>query len=654
MKKILIPILTTIALALSCQKAPEEVPVASITIGQTTAEMIIGENTQLQVSISPSNATDKTVIWGSSKQSVAIVSNSGLVTAVAEGNTTITATAGGKSATCAVTVSKGVIAVTSVELNKTTLELVEGESATLVVTVKPSDATDKTVTWSTSDASIATVENGKVTAVKEGEATITAKAGEKEATCKVVVSKKVIPVSSVELNKASLALTEGDSETLVATVKPDDATDKTVTWTTSDASIATVENGKVTAVKAGEATITAKAGEKQATCQVTVEAPAPLPNPFAGKKWGFIDGPVTWTFTFTDNEVFFDYLNIASGTPTKEQYRDPYTYTETTVSFTLHVWSGIEFDLKGTLKNDGSIDFDDTGIQDFDFHMDPYINVTSITLSQTSIQLEVGASKTLIATISPANATNQNVIWRTSDDSIASVSNGVVTAVAEGACTITAMAEAKTATCTVTVTQPSNGPEAVDLGLSVKWASYNVGATKPEEYGDYFAWGETEPKNTYYWWTTYKWCNGSYDSLTKYNNSSSNDNKSEFKDNGYEDDAARQALGGKWRMPTDAEWTELRTKCTWTWTPDYNGTGVKGEIVTATNGNGNSIFLPAAGYREEKDGQDKLTNEGDEGCYWSSTLYTADAARSVFFNSDWVYRYEFSRCYGLSIRPVSE
>ena len=190
---------------------------------------------------------------------------------------------------------------------------------------------------------------------------------------------------------------------------------------------------------------------------------------------------------------------------------------------------------------------------------------------------------------------------------------------------------------------------AVDLGLSVKWASMNLGASAPEKSGNYYAWGETEPKNTYYWWTTYKWCNGSYDTLTKYNNS---DNKSEFKDYGYEDDAARQALGGKWRMPTDAEWTELRTKCTWTWTTNYNGTGVKGRIVTATNGN--SIFLPAAGYREEKDGQDILTNEGVEGCYWSSTLYEADAARSAFFNSDDVYRYEYSRCYGLSIRPVTE
>ena len=159
-------------------------------------------------------------------------------------------------------------------LNKAELNLKEGESETLTATVNPDDATDKTVTWSTSDESIATVDqNGRVTAVKEGTATITAKSGEKSATCRVTVSKNVVAVTSVTLNKTELTLKEGESETLTATVKPDDATDKTVTWSTSDASIATVDqNGKVTAVKEGTATITAKAGDKSATCTVTVSS----------------------------------------------------------------------------------------------------------------------------------------------------------------------------------------------------------------------------------------------------------------------------------------------------------------------------------------------------------------------------------------------
>ena len=112
---------------------------------------------------------------------------------------------------------------------------------------------------------------GKVTAVKEGTATITAKAGEKTATCAVTVEKKVIAVESVTIDKTTLTLVEGETATLTATVAPENATDKTVTWTSSDAAVATVDaEGKVTAVKEGTATITAKAGEKTATCQVTV------------------------------------------------------------------------------------------------------------------------------------------------------------------------------------------------------------------------------------------------------------------------------------------------------------------------------------------------------------------------------------------------
>lgn len=167
----------------------------------------------------------------------------------------------------------GRIAVTSVELDKTSLTLKPEETATLVATVKPDNATDKNVTWSSSDSSIATVdETGKVTAVKIGSATITAKAGDKTAECKVTV---FVAVTSVELNKTTLSLIEGDSETLTATVKPDNATDKTVSWSSSDEKVATVKDGKVTAVKVGEAIITAKAGDKTAECKVTVN-PVPV------------------------------------------------------------------------------------------------------------------------------------------------------------------------------------------------------------------------------------------------------------------------------------------------------------------------------------------------------------------------------------------
>ena len=194
----------------------------------------------------------------------------------------------------------------------------------------------------------------------------------------------------------------------------------------------------------------------------------------------------------------------------------------------------------------------------------------------------------------------------------------------------------------------------VDLGLSVKWAPCNVGATSPEEYGDYYAWGETESKTTYDW-NTYKWATATWtyngrigyyywdlETLTKYNTDSDYgtvDNKTVLDP---EDDAARANWGGAWRMPTDAECTELLENCTWTWTDDYNGTGVKGRIVTSKI-NGNSIFLPATSYSES----------GYCGFYWSSSLRSdSPRAGSVNFYSHNVSGDGYSRCYDLSVRPV--
>ena len=192
-----------------------------------------------------------------------------------------------------------------------------------------------------------------------------------------------------------------------------------------------------------------------------------------------------------------------------------------------------------------------------------------------------------------------------------------------------------------------NGYTWVDLGLSVKWATMNVGASKPEDYGDYFAWGETEPKETYIW-STYKWCNGSETMQTKYNTKSSYgtvDNKTQLDLN---DDAAHVNWGGDWRMPTKAEQDELREQCTWTWTTEN---GVNGYKVTSKS-NGNSIFLPAAGERSNS----VLYNAGSYGGYWSSSLRTdyPDSAWYVRFSSSNVSWPSFYRSYGRSVRPVCQ
>ena len=188
--------------------------------------------------------------------------------------------------------------------------------------------------------------------------------------------------------------------------------------------------------------------------------------------------------------------------------------------------------------------------------------------------------------------------------------------------------------------------EAVDLGLSVKWATMNVGATSPEDYGGYYAWGETEEKE-YYEWSTYKWCNGSSDTMTKYCTDSGYgivDNKIVLDP---EDDVAHVKWGGSWRMPTKEEQDELLNNCTWEWTTQN---GVNGYKVTAPNGN--SIFLPAAGARSGAG----VYRRGSDGYYWSSSLVSdySGSAYLLYFDSGYYCWHGNYRCYGLSVRPVSK
>lgn len=198
-----------------------------------------------------------------------------------------------------------------------------------------------------------------------------------------------------------------------------------------------------------------------------------------------------------------------------------------------------------------------------------------------------------------------------------------------------------------------NGHEWVDLGLpsGLKWAMCNVGASGPEEYGFYFAWGETMTKSKYEWENYRFRVNGdSYKNVTysKYNTKSEYgtvDNKTRL---GLSDDAARSNWGGSWRMPTDAEWSELRSECTWTWTSQGGKNGYK---VTSKK-NGNNIFLPAAGYRDDT----YLYYVGTSGRYWSSSLTTdfPSSAWNVRFISSSIYRSNSLRFNGFSVRPVSE
>ena len=260
-------------------------------------------------------------------------------------------------------------------------------------------------------------------------------------------------------------------------------------------------------------------------------------------------------------------------------------------------------------------------------------------------------SQQLYAYIEPDAADNKDVVWSSSDESVATVVNGVVQAVGEGnAYIVCALADGSdvSATCVVTVMRQkayNSGYEYVDLGLSVKWATMNVGANAPEEYGDYFAWGETLPKNEYSW-ENYEWCKGSYSTLTKYCTHSDYgtvDNKTVLDP---EDDAASENWGSTWRMPTKEELDELMEDCSW---KRVTQNGVDGRLVTGRNGN--SIFLPAAGFCKDS----SLYHAGDNGYYVSSSCYHWESYSSgLYFEPDlkWILEVKCTRCDGFCVRAV--
>ena len=249
------------------------VPITGVTLDKTTGTLNVGESETLVATVTPDNTTeDKTVTWTSSDPAVATVAN-GVVNAVAPGTATITATAADVSATYTVEVKQP---LTGIALNATSENLIKGQEFDLKVSYVPANATDKVaITWATSDETVATVENGKVKALKEGTAVITATAKvdgtnrEYTATCEINVEE--IKLDSIALDTKDFELFLGDSKQLSVVYNPENTTDsRDVVWTSSDETVATVENGKVTALKVGTAVITATVGEKTATVTVTV------------------------------------------------------------------------------------------------------------------------------------------------------------------------------------------------------------------------------------------------------------------------------------------------------------------------------------------------------------------------------------------------
>jgi uncharacterized protein YjdB len=421
----------------------------------------------------------------------------------------------------------------SIALNKATTSIVAGLTETLTVTYKPTNTADsKTVVWTTSDATKATVVDGVVTAVAAGTATITATCNGKTATCAVTVAATSIPLTAIALNKATTSIFVGrpdtlttdtlTPETLTVTYTPANTTDsKTVVWTTSDATKATVANGVVTAVALGTATITATCNGKTATCAVTVaqvnssdlqvtriaytDAGA-LPTLYYRLQAVFnYDFAAAWSSIITDKAVT-DYIKIngtklsdliaeaaAAGKPMIVQTDSRTTdskkildiYIPKTNAIFKNVISAVDGDvvefMEGLISPTGNMIGSSVGNQflvrtsSTGFTITP---LTSIALNKATTSIVAGQTETLTATYNPTDTTDsKETTWTSSDPTKATVANGVVTAVAAGTATITATCNEKTATCVVTVTAATTSKPLTAIALNKATTSIVAGQT---------------------------------------------------------------------------------------------------------------------------------------------------------------------------------
>ena len=444
---------------------PSVVHVTGVTLNVQNVSLAIGAKETLKVNVTPEDATNKRVSWSSSKTEVASVDAQGIVTAHKAGETVVTVKTedGGKTATCKVTVKDGKVAVTGVKLDKTAHTLAVGGTVTLVATVTPEGATNKKVTWKSDKKDIATVDgNGKVTAVKEGEAkiTVTTEDGNKTATCTITVKKDKVAVTGVKLDKTAHTLTVGGTVTLVATVTPEGATNKKVTWKSDKKDIATVDgNGKVTAVKEGEAkiTVTTEDGNKTATCTITVKKDKVAVTGVKLDKTAHtltVGGTVTLVATVTPE----------GATNKKVTWKSDKTDIAT-VDGNGKVTAVKEGEAKITVTTE---DGNKTATCTITVKKDK-VAVTGVSLNKTDLSMTVGGSFQFVATITPKDATNKNVKWQSNDSGVAQVDgNGKVTAKAVGTATITVITEDgnKTASCKVTVQEDKVAVTGVKLNVT--------------------------------------------------------------------------------------------------------------------------------------------------------------------------------------------
>ena len=417
---------------------PPYVSPTGISISLDKTSIALGTTAKASGTITPSNATDKTITWSSNNTSICTIDSNGTITGKKIGTCTIIGrTSNGKSGSKNLTV---VSDITSVKLDKTSIKAIKGDSVpTLKATIYPTNSIDKSLSWTSSNTGVVKVDStGKLTVVATGSATITVKSSNgKSATCDVTVVASTIKVSPTSLN-----ITVGDSATLVGTVTPDYA-DKSITWSSSNTSVATVSNGKVTGVSAGTCTISAtNKYNVKTTVSVTVKAKQVI----------------------AVKSVTLDKSNLSISVDDKVKLNatiNPSNATNKTITWSSsnnNVAKVVNGEVTGiapgyatiTAKVDGKSATCGVSV------VAKRIDVTSIDLDVTSTILKVGENKTINATVNPSNASNKKITWTSSNSNIVSVNNGVITARSIGKATVTAAIGGISSTVDVTVIDSDN------------------------------------------------------------------------------------------------------------------------------------------------------------------------------------------------------
>lgn len=420
--------------------------VTDINLSETSLSITTGESRQLSAEVLPVYASTKDVEWGSSNPEVATVNSSGLITALTPGITIITVSAidgSGVTASCEVTVTG--IPVSGITLNRTSGELKVTESLQLSATVMPANAYDKNILWSSSDPTVATVDNtGLVTASSEGNAVITATSvSNPEVTATSSITVIPTPVSSIELSDSEIAIEVGQTSTLEANVLPSTATNKTVTWRSADNSIATVsEDGVITGVSLGTVNIYATAADGSnvtATCIVNV-----VPTIATG-----IDIDTPESTSFKVGETIQLTATVIPGNATDKSVR--WTSSDNSIA-------KVDTDGLVTAVKEGTVRIKATNSADIEAEIELTVIPTlaeSISVIPSEVTLKVGEAFDLQYIISPETTTDKTINWTSSDNNIVAVSDkGNIVAISLGEATIyagTADGSGLSAECKVSV-----------------------------------------------------------------------------------------------------------------------------------------------------------------------------------------------------------